>query len=111
MRVSLALDSCKPKQDILADLNCSKTRERLAEKLTEASLALEVDSYKVQTLAEASDMLTDMGIGGGVWEEVMAEKEKWGSGLGKGEANRVEESRKTDEPEGVERNVLGGMAK
>ena len=38
----------------------------------------------MQTLAEASDMLTDMGVGGG-GEEVMAEKEKWGSGLGEEE--------------------------
>ena len=31
-----------------------------------------------------------------------------GFGVRKEEANGVEESRKTDEPEGVERNVLGG---
>ena len=47
-------------------------------------------------------------MGVGVWEEVTAEKEKWGSGSGKGEANGVEESGKTNEPEGAERKVLGG---
>ena len=43
-----------------------------------------------------------------MWEEVTAEKEKWGSGLGKGEANGEGESGKTDGPEGVDRKVLGG---
>ena len=57
----------------------------------------------MQTLAEASDMLTDMGIGGGVWEEVMAEKEKWGSGLREEEPKGEEERGKTDGTEGWER--------
>ena len=64
----------------------------------------------MQTLADARAMLTDMGIGGGVWEEVMAEKEKWGSGLGEEEPKGEEERGKTNEPEGVMRKVSGGMA-
>ena len=42
--------------------------------------------------------------------EAMAEKEKWGSGLGKGEANREEERGKTDGTQGWERKVLGWRA-
>ena len=38
----------------------------------------------------------------------MAEKEKWGSGLGKGEAKGEGEMGKTDGPEGMDRKVLGG---
>ena len=57
----------------------------------------------MQTLAEASDRLTDMGIGGGVWEEVMAEKEKWGSGLGEEEQKGEEEMGITVGTEGWER--------
>ena len=38
----------------------------------------------------------------------MPEKEKCGSGSGKGEANREEERRKTDGTQGWERKVLGG---
>ena len=53
-------------------------------------------------------MLTEIGGGVGVWEEETAEKEKWGSGLGKGEANGEGENGKTDGPEGVDRKVLGG---
>ena len=64
----------------------------------------------MQTLAEARAMLTETGGGGGVWEEVTAEKEKWGSGLRKGEANGEGESGKTDGPEGAERKVLSGVA-
>ena len=45
-----------------------------------------------------------------MWGEVTAEKEKWVSGLGKGEANGEGESGKTDGPEGVDREVLGGEA-
>ena len=57
----------------------------------------------MQTLAEASAMLTDMGVGGEVWEEVMAEKEKWGSGLGEEEPKGEEEMGRTDGTEGWER--------
>ena len=39
----------------------------------------------------------------GGWEEVTAEKEKWGSGLGKGEAKGEGEIGKTDGPEGMDR--------
>ena len=45
-------------------------------------------------------MLTEIGIGGGVWEEVMAEKEKWGSGLGEEEQKGEEEMGRTDGTEG-----------
>ena len=61
-------------------------------------------------LAEAKDNLTVTGCGKGAWEEETAEKEKWGSGSREGEANGVEESWQTDEPEGVESNVWGGKA-
>ena len=44
-----------------------------------------------------------MGVGGGVWEEVMAEKEKWGSGSGEEEPNGEEEMGKTNGTEGWER--------
>ena len=57
----------------------------------------------MQTLAEAKAILTEMGEGDGVWEEATAEKEKWGSGLGKGEAKGEREMGKTDGPEGMER--------
>ena len=57
----------------------------------------------MQTLAEASDRLTGMGIGGGVWVEVMAEKEKWGSGLGEEEQKGEEERGITIGTEGWER--------
>ena len=62
----------------------------------------------MQTLADARAILTEMGGGEGVWEEATAEKEKWGSGLGKGEAKGEGEMGKTDRPEGVDRKVLGG---
>ena len=52
-------------------------------------------------------MVTEIGGGGG---EETAEKEKWGSGLGRGEAKGVDESEKAIETDGVERKVLGGIA-
>ena len=57
----------------------------------------------MQTLADARAMLTEIGVGAGVWEEVMAEKEKWGSGLGEEEPKGEEERGKTDGTEGWER--------
>ena len=62
----------------------------------------------MQTLADARAMLTEIGVGGGVWEEAMAEKEKWGSGLGEEETKGEEERGKTDGTEGWERYVPGG---
>ena len=63
----------------------------------------------MHTLAEARDNLAVTGCGEGVWEEQTAEKEKWGSGSGKGEAKGEQESGRTDEPEGVDRKVWGGQ--
>ena len=57
----------------------------------------------MQTLAEARAMLTEMGVGGGVWEEETAEKEKWGSGLGEEEEKGEGERGKTNGTEGWER--------
>ena len=62
----------------------------------------------MHTLAEARERLTVTGWGDGVLREVAEEKEERGSESGEGEANGVEESRRTDEPEGAERNVWGG---
>ena len=45
-----------------------------------------------------------------MWEEVTAEKEKWGSRLRRGKANGKGESGRTDGPEGVDRKVLGGAS-
>ena len=53
-------------------------------------------------MADAKAMLTEIVVGG-VWEEAMAEKEKWGSGLGEEEPNGEEEMGKTDGTEGWER--------
>ena len=53
-------------------------------------------------------MLTEIGMGEGVWEEVTAEKEKWGSGLGEEEQKGEEEMGRTVGTEGWERYVPVG---
>ena len=57
----------------------------------------------MHTLADARAILTEMGGGQGGWEEATAEKEKWGSGLGKAEAKGEGKKGKTDGTEGRER--------
>ena len=62
----------------------------------------------MQTLADARAMLTEIGVGGGVWEEETAEKEKKGSGLGEEEEKGEGERGRTDGTEGWERYMPGG---
>ena len=54
-------------------------------------------------MADARAMLTEIGVGAGVWEEVMAEKKKWESGLREEEPKGEEEMGKTNGTEGWER--------
>ena len=55
----------------------------------------------MQTLADARAMLTEIGVGAGVWEEAMAEKEKWGSGLGEEESKgRKKGEKQTEQRDG-----------
>ena len=54
-------------------------------------------------MADARAMLTEIEVGGEVWEEAMAEKEKWGSGLREEEAKGEGERGKTNGTEGWER--------